>query len=396
MSGITPRGPVGRLIWQLSSVLLLATVALVWTAMHQLRDAAREEAQARAQLVADAVASRIERAVAIGIPLTRLEGVEALFAQRMRGGEPAALALLDVQGRQLWVRSHEGLAALPAGPRTSARVAPGGQQVASVVVVWRDPGVGTLLRRWGLPLAALAAALAVFAAEAVRDAWATGPAARADVLRRAGARVALGDLRVRLARLPRREFDPRVPWLQRELRFVREQFLRIERLVQSLRTTEPEAARRALLDQAQLQARADDLFDEDIGPGAIDAAGRAAARARWCGLVAGVAAWLAAALVFTSWNAGEPLRLGATAALLLGTGGLVARMVRRMPGCGPGLVTGLALVGPGVAIPSLLLAVGAAYERMGAGAEALLVWVLVATALRLALALQRPEERSAA
>src|SRR5512147_840681 len=78
------RSPRRRLAWGLLALTLAIASSFFLLAMRELGETARREAQARAQVVADDLASQVERAVTLGIPLDKLEGVEDLFAQRVQ------------------------------------------------------------------------------------------------------------------------------------------------------------------------------------------------------------------------------------------------------------------------------------------------------------------------
>lgn len=332
-----PRAPH----WRLLLLWLLASSALLVAALRPVQFAAQREAQQRAEIVAKELASRIERALALGIPLARLEGVEPLFDQHVETGQAVALALADPAGKLLWQRPAGPQ--LPPGPQMKVPVQLAGQPQASVLLVWQEPGWPTLLRRWALPWLALAAALAALAAEALRHGWQRGPVARARAVAQASQRIAAGDFRQRPASLPRRDFDPRLTWLTRELRYANEQFLRVQRLVQSLRATEPEAERRMALDRALEEARGQDLFRDEHMPQPLHSRRLERSAARWRGVWLGTLAWALAALLWTwqPWGAAAPLAL---LALALGLAW------RRPAGLRRGLLLGGLAIGPGLAL----------------------------------------------
>lgn len=272
-------------------LLLLATAIAVAVAMQQLRSIAHTEAQARAQRVADSLAGRIGRALYLGVPLVELVGVPALFDQRMQQVPGlAGLALADASGQLLWLQQPGQLAteraplpagigqALPAGlqvtaavrlkdsePARSAQTAQTAQtaqstESAQVILVWQDLDAGSLLGKSLLPLIAWPLAMAVLAALALQRSLRRGRMQRDAVLSGAMNHVLAGDFSHPLPALRRHEFDSRPAWLGDRLRLVNEQQLRITRLHQSLRQTEPDAVRRAALDAALAHAMENQQF----------------------------------------------------------------------------------------------------------------------------------------
>lgn len=342
----------------------VAALALAWTALAQIGSLAAREGQARAQLLADGISQQIQRAVALGIPLERLEGVQTLFKQRIgESPEIEALALVDAQQRVLWAYPPQ---AAPASQRVAAQgtVAPvslRGQPVARVLLLRRAQGPAALLLQWAPLLLCAVLATALAATEGVRYAVASGPRLREKLLRSMSRSVAAGDFSRRLPVLRRRSFDGRLPWLAAELRQVNEQHLRLSRLVHSLRQTEPDAVRRAELDAALVHASGRERFAEGSAREVLPLP--YAAAARWLGVLGGWLAWClagtAAMLCLPATEQGPGpvgwVAWGLSVALLAGA---LLHALARLPwerrrlgcergawSCG-GLVGGL-LIGPG-------------------------------------------------
>lgn len=333
----------------LAGLLLFLFVGLLVSglAVSQLRETALEEAQARARLVAEEMADQIQLAVDVGIPLDRLVGVEDLFNQRMQSF-PGLLraALLDTRGRVL----HERLA--PQADALEPVILPisrAGAPVAWLELKWRQPVLSSLLLPWGLPLAALIALTAGLAGEALCYSL-TGLVLRRERLIHASCqRIVAGDLTRRPPRLGRRDFDNRLPWLTEQLRHVGEQHMRVERLAQSLRQTEPDAGKRHQLDQVMAAAMGRDHFGGRSQTLAEVPASSQAALQRWRGVLLGLLAWAPTAAL-----AGyHPAVVGAGAlallALLLGTAYRL-HWWQGMPSAWYGVLLGGMVFGPALSL----------------------------------------------
>lgn len=388
MSGAPARHPrTGRALAFWGLVLLAAcTLAVTAASMLQLRAVARSEAQARAQIVADAVASHVQRAVTVGVPLRKLEGVEALFAQRMQTRRDIeALALVDLEHRPLWVRAQGGAAELPPGPRAVAAVSAGGTPVASVVLVWREPGAASLLSRWLLPVAALVAAIAVLAAEVLRYRLARGVQLRDARVGAACQRIRAGDFSWRFPSMRRHEFDPRTTWLSGEVRHVNELHLRVRRLVHSLRQTEPEAVRRAELDASLQRASGDEHFRGDDPAVVIGAHDGAHAASRFAGIVLALVAWAwcatAILLVHARLLGAGPAAACVVAGLLLLAVPARHELRRRATrAAATGFGIGSLVIGPGILLPAWLALGPGHLAALGVVADAVLLALIAASA----------------
>jgi len=292
----SPPDAARRLTWL--GLFLAGAIALVlaWTALKQLDDLSAREGEIRVDLLADGIAQQIQRAVALGIPLGRLEGVQGMFAQRIADSRDIeALALVDAERRVLWLQPPQAEALLGSARVTVSPVLLHGRPIAQVLLVRRLQGPAALLLAWAPLLLCAVLVIALTASEAVRYALASGPRLRDGLLRSVCRSVAAGDLSRRMPVLARRGFDSRLQWLAAELRQTNEQHLRLSRLAKSLRQTEPVAQRRAELDAALRHAEGHDLFasstSREIPPLPY------AEGARWFGLLAGWLAWCVAGTV---------------------------------------------------------------------------------------------------
>lgn len=297
-------------------LLLLAVGCLVsWLAVSQLRDMARQEAEARARLVAENMAAQVQRAVDVGIPVDRLVGVEDLFTQRMQSFQGILrVALLDTQGRVLHERRAPARDALAP---VMVPIARAGETVASLELHWRQPAIAALLLSWGLPLAALIALVAGLAGEALRYALTGLVLRRERIVLASCQRIAAGDLATRPPRLGRRDFDARLPWLAEQLRHVGEQHMRVERLAQSLCQTEPDLDKRRQHAEVLAAALGNDRFPAPAPP-ELPTSSHAALQ-RWRGVLLGLLAWVPAAALASHHPVGVGAGALALLALLSGT-----------------------------------------------------------------------------
>ncbi len=326
-------------------LLLLASLPISWLAMVQLRDLSFEEAQARARLVADEIADQIQLAVNVGIPVDRLVGVDELFMQRMQSFEGVqSVALINADNRVL----HERHAPLSeALPTVVMPIHLKGASIARVELVWRQPVLRRLVMPWALPLSLLVAMAAGLAGEGLRYALAGLVLRREDLLRTTCKKIEESDFAHRPPRLGRLDFDERLPWLTEQLRYVGEQHMRVERLAQSLRQTEPDFDKRHELDRVMEESIGKDKFL----PVATEAmpTRSLAAQQRWRGILLGVLAW-STVLPMAAQHPGV-IAASALALLLI----LLALAHRLSWWSGPrralgGVLLGALIYGPGLAI----------------------------------------------
>lgn len=268
-----------HLAWMVAAatVLALAGLMLASVAAHQIGQWRQSEAATRGQLQVQALADRIQHALNLGIPLQHLEGVDAMFALRLReNADIQALALTQARafdGAPLWVKTRADLKqaspasavrGLPAGPQSVAQLTVDGAWVADLVLVRNEDHIWPLLAAWGLPLLALVvmgSLLATWgAARSLNQGWLKRRAWLHQHAQAAAQGRYSASLSLYAAGLRAREFDPRPAWLAAQFRQVNEAYLRVRRLARSLRQTEPDAGRRALLDGVLQRATGDDSF----------------------------------------------------------------------------------------------------------------------------------------
>lgn len=268
-------------------LLLLTSLPVSWLAMVQLRDLSYAEAQARARLVADEIADQVQLAVNVGIPVDRLVGVDELFMQRMQSfKEIRSVSLINADNRVLYERQTPQSETLPT---VVMPVRLKGALVARVELVWRQPGLRPLVLPWALPLALLVALAAGLAGEGLRYALAGLVLRREKLVVATCQKIAAGDFATRPPRLGRLDFDERLPWLTEQLRYVRELHMRVERLAQSLRQTEPDFDKRHELDRVMKESAGNERFAPVVTE--TMPASSVAAQQRWRGILLGVLAW---------------------------------------------------------------------------------------------------------
>jgi len=310
------RGPwglparLGLLAFALLGLLAVALSVHTYTVLAASRAAGDG---ARARLMAQALAQRVDRALALGIALPRLVGVPELLQQRLAAyPDVRAITLRDSGGQVLWqarARDSQGLeAGLPllALPRTSAQV-PVGQGAGSLELVVSSPNLIEFMRPLALPLVLGCGFFAVLA-------WLAAAAARASgcQVRDRAVRLARRDMAARrydrlTLTLHRRGFDLRAQQLARAVRGVHEMLVRTRRVVGSLRRTEPHPARREWLDGLLAEAEGGGRFSDAAAP-----------RPRWVVDADAETAW---ALLLLGCGAGAALGLSLAGALASGGGG---------------------------------------------------------------------------
>ena len=383
--------------------LLLAAAALLgWSALHQLDALAGEEAQVRAELIAQALAQRVERAAALGIPLGSLQGVERLFADRMEDfDEIATLSLVDSSGRVLATHSRGGADA--AANETLAPVVVRNEAVARIVLQRRAPAIFTLAANWAPLLVALVAVFSLLASEALRHALARGPRSRNAVVASACGALRHGDFTRRLPLMRRRDFDLRPQWLSAQLRQAHERHLRIRRLANSLRMTEPDAQRRAELDEALALAVDGDQF-AGMETSVMAAPDLSRPHARWWGLVLGLAAWTPALFALLAASRAETWSLaqwGGNALLsALSAAVLAGLFLRRESGTWkqfvPALLGALLFAGPGLFMAAVVLACPQAAWPLELPGTLLSAWVAATCMAWLYATVRRPRNQATA
>ncbi len=289
-------------------VLLVICASLITgAALRQLSSVADTGSTAHAQILADGIAIRVQRAVAVGVPLAKLEGLNAFFAQRMQS-QPgiAALILLDVDGKVVFQLPSDADINTVSGKQVTATAVVAGSTVAKVVLVWRQTEIWLLLSRWMLPITAIVMIFSLIAAEVLRCAMGRSILFRDAQVTLACERVEMGDFSWRFERTIQHHFDQRMAWISTELKHLNELYLRVQRMVQSLRQTEPDAYQRAHLDTLLQQATASDHFRSDNAPLILEPGQLMQKSERLTGVFVSVLIWIClggiTVLKFNGWN----------------------------------------------------------------------------------------------
>jgi hypothetical protein len=258
----------------LGVVLLAAGVLAFAATWHpRLQGAARARAEAQVQLIANAVALQSGLAGLYGQPGAAhaqaglRAGVQEIIA-RLPGAAPdiVAVALLAPADELLWLHPPTSPQGLPSGPRVFAPVMRDGVPFARVLVVWRPPPLARIVAPWVPPLAVWLLTVALLAGQVLRLAWSRGMLVREAQLAHACRLIDAGDFDWWMLPLRRRAFDGRLARIMSELRNLNELHRRVRHLGESLRNTEPDAARRAELDLILQEASGRDRFAADQIP----------------------------------------------------------------------------------------------------------------------------------
>lgn len=270
--------------------VLLATGALAFApAWHpQVREAARARAEAKVQLVANAVALQASLADLSGEPgrwgATRShdavrEALEKRVDAQPRGApEIVGVAMLAPAGELLWQHASVSPQGLPPGPRVFAPVLRDGVPYARIVVVWRPAPLARIVAPWVPPMAVWLLTLALVAGEVLRFTWSRGMCLREAQLQHACRLIQTGDFDWWMLPLRRRAFDGRLAWMMAEVRNLNELHRRVRHLGESLRNTALDAARRAELDLILQEASGGDRFAADQIPPEMSLPARPPAR----------------------------------------------------------------------------------------------------------------------
>ena len=255
-----------RLGWMGLLLLLLTSLALsgvTYRLLHQLR---MDSETARAQLLAQSVAQRVEHALAVGVPLEQLQGMQAFLEHRLKThADIASIALLNADGKVLWqARADMAHNDASNAAQANAPVAMHSRQpLASVRLELQSSDLQSFAASTALLLIPVIILLSALAFLAARFSEAQGP-----LLRNFAAR--LGTRAIRNGRFDssfviaqRREYDLRVQNLGHATRHVHETLVRVRRLIASLRVTEPQSSRRDRLDQLLHEAEGRDRFADN-------------------------------------------------------------------------------------------------------------------------------------
>lgn len=272
---------------QLRMLLVGTVIVLGWVGylatltakdVYSLRE---RESAVRGLVIAESLAHSIARALGYGIGIDDLSGIDQVFAARMADNQDVVeIVFNDLDGK---VRVPQ-VAPLRQGVSVSAAVTVGGQARGKVTVYLRSTSpLGAL----GAPVSvALLILMVVFVAtrEAVRYGVHRGPGLRdataAGLLRQIADRDF--DHVVKEAHL--KKLDIRSAWLSTQIRDLNERFMRLFRLIVSLRHTEPSNAERTRLMALANQARGDAKFA--IAKPTVKRPSSTAADMRWLAFVA--------------------------------------------------------------------------------------------------------------
>lgn len=364
-----------RLSRRLITLAVGASFALIVLAMGALFELQERQESARAQLVTQTLAVRIASAANLGIPIKRIVGINDVFREAMRTDSSiVAISLQERDGFLLESATRDKDTPALSGTSTSAPVMHHRTQIAVVQLTWQPTGMATLVYRWILPLGSLVTSMAFLAMCGLGLSWSSGFARRNKLVLAACRRICAGDLTVQLDISNRNEFDSRLSWLAGELRHVNEQFQRVGRLVQSLTATEPDLERQQELQQILKGAYGRDKFRDASRSTHEYLTFHHDAGERLHGIVIAALCWVFASLV-------PPLVPTSTGALpfilfmiLAMLSFFVLVITRRSGSAGyrKGLMEGFGAVGPGLAIPLLLVVDPNAYLALGLAGSTLL------------------------
>ena len=290
-------------------LLLLASIALCGVTYQQLQGLRHSSESARAQLLAQSIAQRVQHAIAVGIPMQQLQGVEEFFQSRLSTYpdiDSIALVLADgtvlKQAQQRDVAPDASTSAVADVPITMA-----GKPLASVRLALKPSSAQAFAQQSALLLLPVIVLLAALAFLAARFSEAQGPRLRNFATRLAIRSIRNGRYDRSFAINQRKEYDLRVQGLGHTTRTVHESLVRVRRLIASLRVTEPQLARRERLDQLLHSAESTDHFAEN-GLFQIRVVA-AEAQAFWACLLISMASMSLAALVTQASLTAGPVAL---------------------------------------------------------------------------------------
>lgn len=244
-------------------MLLIGTILMLsWVGFFSIitaKDvyALRErESAMRGLIVAEALANSIGRALEYGIEIDQLLGIDQVFAARIKENQDIVeIALDDPDGRArvpLTASKRQGIS-------VSATVKMGTQNMGRVTVYLREISFFDTLRT---PLSVALLVLLAFtvsAWEAIRFSIRRGPGLREVTTNRLLQQVLALDFTNLVKETRLKRLDLRSAWLSYQVRDLNERFVRIFRLIVSLRHTEPndgeQARLMALADQARGEAQ---------------------------------------------------------------------------------------------------------------------------------------------
>lgn len=222
--------------------------------VYSLRD---RESTVRGLIVAESLADSIGRALGYGIEIDDLTGIDQVFAARLaESRDVIEIVFDDLSGKvrvPLVVPVRQGMS-------VSAVVTAGGQARGTVTVYLRN---ASLLGALSAPVsAALLILLVVFVAarEAVRYCVHRGPGLRDSTAKGLLLQISELDFDHVVKEAHLKKLDIRSAWLSTQIRDLNERFMRLFRLIVSLRHTEPSNEERTRLMALANQARGDAKF----------------------------------------------------------------------------------------------------------------------------------------
>ncbi|MEC4720711.1 hypothetical protein RY831_16225 [Noviherbaspirillum sp. CPCC 100848] len=254
------RVPGPRIAYLAISLLMMATIAIAYLSHALFEPVRQSQASIRVEMDAAAVAAPLNRALTVGVPLAGLQGVDAFLQSRLRRSPHLlGIEIRDLDGNILWKQGETG-----AGSAISGK-APLLVQEEVVATVVLNAGAQTspasfIEALFIIAMATLAAGILLY--EAVHLVRQRSLLSRDAVVRHAQDAARAGNwLQVFAGEGPHPQ-DYRSRFLRAEVRLINEQFERIERLISSLRRTEPSRLRRAEMDHVLEQALGKNSFAE--------------------------------------------------------------------------------------------------------------------------------------
>jgi hypothetical protein len=245
-------------IMLVGTVILLGWVGYLATMtardVYSLRD---RESTVRGLIVAESLADSIGRALGYGIEIDDLTGIDQVFAARLAESQDVVEIVFDDLSGKVRVPS---VVPLRQGMSVSAVVTADGQARGKVTVYLRN---ASLLGALSAPVsAALLILLVVIVAarEAVRYCVHRGPGLRDSTAMGLLMQIAELDFDHVVKEAHLKRLDIRSAWLSTQIRDLNERFMRLFRLIVSLRHTEPSNAERTRLMALANQARGDAKF----------------------------------------------------------------------------------------------------------------------------------------
>lgn len=296
--------------WLAVVLCLLAGATAAAACWSSAQSAREQQSLQRAAALAQSLAARISKALALGIPFDRLQGVEAAFAHALDGMDGMRrIALVDTNGalvRQAGAPANDARVPAMLAARTAIRHADaqGREWVSGFVEVHAVRAEGA---RFAWELCVLLLATASIGALTVSALWQwklrRGPASRLEAIDRARQLAAAGDWTA----VPDAGPSQRDRWIHAygaRVRALTERYRRVHRLTASLVSTEPEQAERRRLAGLHEHARGLDRFPtKDPDPVAVPSALHDLRLVCFLMLATGEAMRLGAGRVAPSWAA---------------------------------------------------------------------------------------------